>query len=178
MAEEAPAAAPAESPPQQKKKLPVKTIGIVLALLVVEGVVVVGAMTMLGGPSRVKGQDLAHSVDDTANELHEVLIVSDRFPNHSTGRVWLWDTEVQIKVKEKDLEYVKKTLEERNAEIKTGVSQIVRLAHHNHLKEPNLETLTRQFLEYLRTVFGADADGEQRVQAVLIPKCVGFPTDF
>lgn len=177
MAEEAPEAAPAETQPE-KKKLPVKTIGIVLALLVVEGVAVVGAMSMLGGPGHVQGQDIAHSSDDTANQLHELLIVSDRFPNHSTGRVWLWDTEVQIKVKKKDLDFVQKTLEERNAEVKTGVSQIIRLAHHNHLKEPNLETLTRQLLEYLRTVFGANADGEQRVQAVLIPKCVGFPTDF
>lgn len=164
-----------EAPP--KKKLPIKTIGIVLGLLIAEAVGVVMVVSMWSGPAKVQGKGIAPE-EDSLEQTSEVLIVGDRFPNHHTGRVWIWDTEIQVKVKQKHLEYTERVLEERAAEIKTGVSQIFRTAHHNHLTEPNLETLTRQLTEYLRGVFGHDADGNQRVMNVLVPKCVGFPADF
>jgi hypothetical protein len=173
----APAAPAAEAAPA-KKKPPIKTIGIVLALLVVEGAVVFFVASKLGGPTKAEGQEIVHEEDPSLDETAEVQIVADRFPNHNTGRVWLWDTEVQIKVKQRYLEEVQGVLEERAAEIRTGVSQIVRNAHHNHLKEPTLETLNRQMLTYLRGVFGQDPEGRERVEQVLIPKCVGFPSDF
>ena len=160
-----------------KKKLPIKTVGLVLALLIAEAVGVVTVVSMWGGPGEVHGKGIAPE-DDTLEQTSEVMIVSDRFPNHHTGRVWIWDTEIQIKVKQKHLEYAERILAERAAEVKTGVSQIYRTAHHNHLTEPNLETLTRQLTEYLRGVFGHDADGDPRVLSVLVPKCVGFPADF
>jgi len=161
--------------PQKKSK---KTVVVVLGLLAAEAVVVVAVFMLWVQPGEVRGQDITVSADDHLNQLSEVLIVNDRFPNHHTGRVWLWDTEVQIQVRQKHVEYVRRVLEERNAEIKTGVSQIIRTAHHNHMKEPNLETLTRQLQTFLRQTFGEDASGDQRVVNVLIPKCVGFPADF
>lgn len=178
MADEAPKSPEQEGDQGKKKGLPLKAIIIVLVLLVGEAAGVIVAMSMLGKPSAVQGHGIETTHEDLENTLHEVLIVGDRFPNHHTGRVWLWETEVQMTVKEKHLLAVEETLEARAAEIKTGISQIIRTAHHNHLKEPNLETLTRQFREFLRQIFGDDAEGEPRVQAVLIPKCVGFPADF
>lgn len=174
----APPAAPAAEATPAKKKPPIKTIGIVLALLVVEGAVVFFAASKLGGPSRAEGQEIVHAEDASLEETAEVQIVADRFPNHNTGRAWLWDTEVQVKVKQRHLEEVQRIQSERAAELRTGVSQIVRNAHHNHLKEPTLDTLNRQMLTYLRGVFGQDPEGRERVEQVLIPKCVGFPSDF
>lgn len=172
----APAPAPDAAP--EKKKPPIKTIGIVLALLVIEGVAVFFVVSKLGGPKKAEGQEIVHTEDAALEHTGEVQIVADRFPNHNTGRVWLWETEVQIKVKQRHLEEVQKVLEERAAEIRTGVSQIIRNAHHNHLKEPTLDTLNRQILTYLRGVFAQDPEGRERVEQVLIPKCVGFPADF
>lgn len=179
MAEEKGAAPAApESTEPAKKKPPIKTIAIVLVLLVVEAVVVFLVVGMVGGPGKAKGEEIVHTEEDAVEQTTEVQLVADRFPNHNTGRVWLWDTEVQIKIHQRDLESVEQTIAERSAEIRTGISQIVRTAHHNHLKEPNLETLTRQITAYLRGVFGQDGEGRERVVAVLLPKCVGFPADF
>lgn len=168
--------AAAEQP--AKKKLPIKAMLIVLGLLVAEAVVVVGVVSMGGPPAEVKGGVIDLAPADTLEATGELLIVRDKFPNHSTGRVWLWDLEVQVQVKVKHREHVEKVLDERGAEIKTGISRILRNAHQNHLQEPNLETVTRQFAQYLRTVFGKDPDGEERVQEVLLPQLVGFPADF
>ena len=162
----------------KKKGLPLKTIIVVLGLLIAEGAVVVGFVMFSGSPETVQGGELELTPIDELESVSELMIVRDKFPNHHTGRVWLWDIEVQVQVKQKHRERVEKVLQDRGAEIKTGISQIIRTAHQNHLQEPNLETLTRQLTQYLREVFGADADGEPRIQRVLLPNCVGFPADF
>ncbi|MEC9373594.1 MAG: hypothetical protein VYC34_07110 [Planctomycetota bacterium] len=159
-------------------KLPLKTMLVILGLLVAEGVAVVGVLSVWGQPSEVQGKELADTQAAAGEQMVEVLIVNDKFPNHHTGRVWLWEAEIQIKVQEKNLDYVSRTVEDRNAEIKSAIAKLFRTAHHNHLKEPNLETITRQLETLLREIFGRDADGQERVVAVLIPKCVGFPADF
>jgi len=160
------------------KKLPIKTIIVVLGLLVVEGAGVVALMKILGKPGAVKAGEASQLVLDDGEQKSELLIVEDRFPNHQTGRVWLWETEVQVQVKQKHLEYVERVLEERQAEIKTGISAIWRNAHQRHLTEPSLDTLNRQVTSYLNEIFGHDSESEPRIARVLLPKCVGFPADF
>jgi len=163
---------------EKKKGLPIKTILVVLVLLVVEAVAVVAVVSMGGPPAAVKGGELEITPADEMEATSEVLILHDKFPNHSTGRVWLWDIEVQVQVKQKNREHIENVLEERKAEIQTGISQIVRNAHQNQLNEPNLETMSRQLAQYLRDVFGEDGDGDSRIVKVLLPKFVGFPADF
>lgn len=165
-----------EAPKEKSGKIGLKTIVLVAALLGGEAAVVGVAMTMWAGPGEVQAE-IVETDDAGAENISELLIVSDRFPNHQSGKIWLWDTEIQIQVKQKNMEYVERILEERNAEIKTGISTLWRNAHHRYLTEPNLETMTRQLDEYLNTVFGEDANGDPRVYKVLIPRCVGMPTD-
>jgi hypothetical protein len=162
----------------QKKRLPLKTLLLILGLLAGEAVAVFVIASMWAAPAKVEAGGVAQIETQTLEQLNELLIVEDRFPNHQTGRVWLWDTEVQVQVKQKHLDYVERVLEERRAEIKTGISQIWRNAHQRHLTEPDLATLNRQTATYLNDIFGADSEGETRIQRVLIPKCVGFPADF
>jgi len=161
-----------------KKKPPFKMIVMILGLMAAEAVAVVLVLNMLSGPAPVQAEGLSETPADALQQITEVLIVDDRFPNHQTGRVWLWETEVQMQVRQKNLDYVQRVLEDRSAEIKTGVAQIVRTSHHKHLTEPNLDTLNRQIEQYLRDVFEYDGEGKPRVEKVLIPKCVGFPADF
>jgi hypothetical protein len=167
-----------EEATSQPKKLPLKVIALILGLLIAEAGIVLALAHMWGKPSEVQGADVQSLAVDQLEQTLELLVVEDRFPNHQTGRVWLWETEIQIQVRQKHREYVERMLEERRAEIKTGVSQIWRNAHQRHLTEPNLETLNRQVSTFLHQLFGQDSQGEQRVQRVLIPKCVGFPADF
>ncbi|MDX2114384.1 MAG: hypothetical protein SFZ24_02015 [Planctomycetota bacterium] len=213
MAEKAPAPAPAPAaeaaPP--KKGLPVKTIAAVAVLLVVEAVVVIGVVKVLGKPSEVKGVELEHAEHDDSAMLVEIPLLHEKFTNNSSGRVWMWDTEVILKVKKKHAGEpeaeggekkddghgggkeeaadahaaekpagmtVREEMKQRMAEIRTGVGAIVSAAQHPYFTEPGRETLSRQILEYLRGVFGQDAEGHERIEEVLIPRCLGFPADY
>ena len=161
-----------------KKKLPLKMMLMIVGLMIAEGAGVFVVLNMMSGPPEVQAEGIAQDPTDALEQIREVLIVDDRFPNHQSGRVWLWETEIQIQVRQKNLAYVERVLEERAAEVKTGVAQIIRTSHHKHLTEPNLDTLNRQVEQYLRDVFEYDGEGKPRVERVLIPKCVGFPADF
>lgn len=199
---------PADKAPDQvdppKKGLSMKTIVAVLVMLVVEGVVIVGAVTMFGRPSEVKGVGLDHGHDDAQDALVEIPVLVEKFTNSASGRVWIWDTEIVMVVKEKHAgpdpnakegegdghgggggtkdEHaaggVRAELLARRAQVRTGIGAIFSSAQQSYFTEPGRETLSRQTLAYLREVFGKDAEGHERVEAVLIPKCLGFPADY
>lgn len=201
----APAAPAAEAP---KKGLPIKTIGAVAVMLIVEAVGIIGVVKMMGGPSEVKGVGLEHEEHDEGDMLVEVPVLHEKFTNASSGRMWMWDTEVIMQAKKKhageevaegdkggdghgggheapagDAAHhagptLREELKMRQAEIRTGIGAIMSSAQHAYYTEPGRETLSRQILEYLRKAFGQDAEGNERVHEVLIPKCLGFPADY
>lgn len=206
---EAPAPAPSEAAPK-KGGLPVKTIGLILGLLVAEGAGIFVLMNMLGKPSEVKATEMHDDHDSEKDKLVELPVLSERFTNNSSGRMFVWDIEILIKSKTKhagDVSVLAKDakakpakdahgaeggaeghgppamgvaeeLKARLAEIRTGIGSIIASAQHPYFTEPGRETLSRQILEYLRGAFKQDPQGEERVQAVLIPKCLGYPSDF
>ncbi|MBN8645061.1 MAG: hypothetical protein J0L61_07445 [Planctomycetes bacterium] len=206
-------AAPAPEAKAEPKKggLPMKTIGMIVGLLVAEGAGIYLLMSMMGKPSEVKATELHEDHDAEGEKLVELPVLSERFTNTSSGRLFVWDLELLVKVKTKhagDVSVLAKGAKEapkkddhgggggekgaahepsigvaeelkaRVAEIRTGIGTIVASAQHPYFTEPGRETLTRQILEYLQEVFKQDPQGEQRIQAVLIPKCLGFPSDF
>lgn len=160
------------------RKLPIKMIAIILVMMIAEAGVIVGAVMFLGQPSPVQGVALDSDPSADLEKMHEVPILQDKFANNSTGRLWYWDTEVLVKCKQKHLAAVQSELEDRAAEIRTGIGAVLAGAQHSYFNEPGRETLSRQLLEYLRGVFGQDAEGEERIADVLIPKCIGFPADY
>lgn len=101
MAAEAPAE-PAKAPEPAKGGLPVKTIAVVLVLLVLEAVGVVAFLTMFGKPSEVKGVGLEEDHHAETDQLVEIPVVSEKFTNSSSGRVWVWNTEIVAVVKKKN----------------------------------------------------------------------------
>jgi hypothetical protein len=155
-----------------------------------------------GGPSEVKGLGITHAGPDAGDTTVEIPLLHEKFTNGSSGRVWIWDTEIIIKAKQRhagDPEAdgdgkdkggkgdkgakagamtVREEMKARTAEIRTGIGAIMSSAQHNYFTEPGRETLSRQVLEYLRRVFGVDAEGNDRIQEVLIPRCLGFPADY
>ncbi|MEQ9616909.1 MAG: hypothetical protein RLN60_02620 [Phycisphaerales bacterium] len=160
----------------EKKGLPVKTIVIILVMMVAEAAVIVGAVTMLGKPSDVQALGLAQ--EDPLEEIVEIPVLSERFVNKSTGRAWLWDTEIVIKSKQRHADQVRGLIESRRNEIRTAVNSIWATAQDAYFHEPGRATLTRQVLEYFHDTFGEDPVTEEPlVKGVLIPKCLGFPSD-
>lgn len=197
-------AAPAHA---AKKSLPVKTIGAVAVMLVVEAVLIVGALKFFGSPSEVRGVGLEHAEHDEGAQLVEIPLLHEKFTNNSSGRMWIWDAEIIVKAKkmhagEPEAEdakagggghgdaaaehgaghaegpTVRDEMKARMAEIRTGVAAILASAQHSYFTEPGRETLSRQILEYLRKVFGPDPEGHERIEDVLIPRCLGLPADY
>jgi len=166
---------PQESAPE-KKGLPIKTIVIILVMMVVEAGVIVGALMMVGKPSDVKAIGLAEA--DPMEQVVEIPVLSERFVNKSTGRAWLWDTEIVVKVKARDAEQIRGMIEQRRNEIRTSINSIWATAQDAYFHEPGRATLTRQVLEYFHEMFGEDPVTEEPlITGVLIPKCLGYPSD-
>ncbi len=161
-----------------KKKLPIKTVGAVAGVMIVEAAVLVAVLGMTD-PSKGEAAESAHTLlSDEGEQTLEVLIAEEKFQNLQTGRVWIWDAAVYVQVKSKNAGQIEQTLERRNAEIKEGLSQIFSRAQHAQLKEPDRQTLNRQITTFLEGVFGTDGEGKSPIERVLIPKCRGFPADF
>ncbi len=162
----------ATAPPA--RGLPLKTVLVVAAIMLTEAagvILLVGAL----GPKPEEAAAEIHGDDHEVLEGSvEIQLVDERFQNMQTGRVWSWEIGVFLKVKKKHAEFITRQLEDRNAEIKEGVSQIIRRAQHSHLKEPELTTLNRQIRAFLDKTLGTDADGQSRIERVMIPKCKGI----
>jgi flagellar basal body-associated protein FliL len=172
-----PAAEPAADA-KTKKKSPVKLFAIVGVLMAAQA----GAIVMIMGATSPKVAvakdvklDDAHKHDDEATV--EISLVDDRFQNMQTGRVWIWDTEIALQVKDKHQKAVEAMLEKRGAEIREGIATIFRKAQHSQLREPGLESLNHVVLNYLNSLAGKDAENEERIKRVLIPKCKGYPAE-
>lgn len=168
----------ASSEPAKKGGIGLKTIVVILMMLVGEAAVIVGVIMFLGKPSEVQGSGLVYDDSAEGEKPVEVPVLHEKFTNNSTGRIWVWDTEILVQVKAKHQLGVQTELESRLAEIRTGLSSIWAGAQHAYFNEPGRETLSRQATAYLRGIFGKDPTGEDRIQAVLIPKSIGFPADY
>ncbi len=183
MSDKKPKEAPAEAPKEAdaapaKKGPPIKLIGMVAALMLVEAVAVYFLVSMTGPKPVQAAETKLHEGHDKDHEAFvEVPLVEERFQNMQSGRAYIWDMSIVLKVNAKDEELVTKTLERRAAEVKEGVALIVRRSPHTHLLEPGLEALNRQLLSYLNTVVEHDAEDKPRIQRILIPKCKGFPAE-
>ncbi len=171
-AEQAPAAAPENKP--QARKLPLKGPLIVSAIMLAEAAGVVFLVGALGPKPQEAAAEVHGNEHEALQGSIEIQLVDERFQNMQSGRVWSWEIGVFLKVKKKHEEFVTRQLEERNAEIKEGVSQIIRRAQHVHLKEPELTTLNRQIRAFLDKALGTDAEGNSRIERVMIPKCKGI----
>lgn len=167
------------SPEGGEKKKGGKMLPIIVgALMLVEGVAVFGAVKVLGGGPKNADASEVEGAEAAAEEAPtELELVKDSFQNMQTGRVWEWKVEIYLRVRAKNVDEVKRVQERDAATIKEGVAMIFRRASDRHLREPGLETITRQITAYINEIFGSDADGIPRVERVIIPECKGFPAD-
>ncbi len=172
----APAPAPEASAP--KKKSPIVMIGVVGVIMVVEAVAVFFVFSAMGPKKAHADVPVADAKHDEGEEIVEIKVVDDKFQNLQQGKVWFWDTSVFVQVKQKNAEHVEALLGKREAEIHEGLSQIMGRAQPAQLKEPERQTLNRQFGGFLDKVLGKDAEGHSYVERVLIPRCRGIPGEF
>ncbi len=179
--EEKPAPAPAvegANAGAKKGGLPIKTIGAVAVIMVIEAVAVFFIFSKLGPKPVAANVPSAEIHADESQELQELPVLSDKFQNHQQGKVWFWDLQIVAQVKNKNAESVAGHLEARAAEIQEGIGQIIGRAQPAQLKEPDRQTIVRQVTAYLNQLMGNDAEGHGLVERVLIPRCRGVPGEF
>jgi len=155
-----------------------KMIIIIAVIMVVEGAAVFFLVNMMSGPKGAMASEMALLEGTGEDAPVEIGLVEDeRFQNMSTGHVWEWRVEIVLRARQKNEAHIE-TIKERDAALlKEGVALIFRRAQDRHLREPGLETITRQLTTYINEVFGVDADGMPRVDRVIIPECKGFRSD-
>ena len=172
MAEEAQAA-------QGSKKMSLKTFLILAAVLLIEALGFTAAYLLWGGPAKVGAATTAEDAEAIKNQLVEELVVTGKFQNIKSNRSYLYDTEVYIKVRQKDQKTIKEELESKRAAITMAIATIIRSAEPVHLDEPKLATVTRQIKAALEGLLSGDAEtGKSRVAHVSIPKFIRYRSDL
>jgi flagellar basal body-associated protein FliL len=169
-------APPADAAP--KKKSPVMMIAIVGAVMVIEAGAIFAVVGMTGGgASEATAQGIEEHGHDDSNEFVELPLVSDKFQNMQTGKTWIWNAEIVLRVKKKHEAAVSAAIQSKSAEILEGISMIFSRAQISQLKEPSRQTINRQITAFLNKAIGPDAEDHPQVDRVLFPKFVGFETD-
>ncbi len=161
-----------------KKKLPLKTLLILGAVLVIEGVIIAGVFMVMGQPADVKAEAAAQDEAAIAEEPVEELVVEEKFPNTKRGRTFLYDTQVYVVVRRKHQETIRTHLDEMAAQISGDIRTIISRAEPNHLLEPTLATINRQIKAALDERLGRDEEGHSRIVQVVITKFTQFRADL
>jgi len=171
----APAAKESEAP--KKGGLPIKTIGVVGTVMILEAVGIFMLMKAVK-PKQAHGEvNPAQVVNAEGEKTVELKVVDDKFQNLQSGKVWLWDLSVFVVTKQKNKDLVEKRLAQRANEITEEFTRIVGKSQHAQLKEPERQTLNRQFSAVVSKLFEANEKGESPIERVIIPKCRGFPLE-
>ena len=196
-------------------KLPVLLGGV----MVIEAVVLFGALKMFGGGAApVAGAELhadaksEHGDDDeeaapaaaaegghgegkegpaaivyAAKRKYTLPVLEFRAPNKVSGRMFLYDVQIECQVLGINVPKVKAKLEARKALISDRIRTIIAQSDPEKLNgqtEPGLETLKRQVKYQLEEIVdpkgtGSEGHGsEGMIDEVLIARCIPFRADF
>ena len=152
---------------------------MVVGILVVEALVIVGAMKLLGGPAAVHAEEAhADPADLDAEQVVELQVLDDSLANSRSGATYLYDTEIYVQVRKKHSERVQAYLEQFRNEIKAEITAIWRTSEPQHFQEPKLDNLTRKLQSLLGDRLGPDsATNEPIVIKCVIVMQTGFRID-
>jgi flagellar basal body-associated protein FliL len=169
MANEKPAAAPApagkdEAAPPKKGTLKIAIAAMIVVLLEVGTVFV--TMKVSGGPKTVIAEPTATAPAEKIEKDTEVKLIDAKLPNIQSGKIYMYDLQVVVKVLEKNKEKITDLFAEKEAEIRDHVRTIIASADPQALAEPGLETLRRQINYQLEQDLG-----KELIKEVLLPKC-------
>lgn len=144
------------------------TLGIVGAIMLLEGVGVVVAVKMTGH-SPATGE-AAQGVQDPAQRLEQMdaelgLVDCDAI-NRKSGHPVVVHVSLSVRVAPANQEHAGRLIAKRQDTLKDRVQMILRRADPQYLNEPNLDTIKRQIKHELDAILG----DEELVLEVLIPQ--------
>jgi flagellar basal body-associated protein FliL len=165
--------------PAKKSK---KTVIVIASILLVEAVVIVGAMKFFlkGHATEASAVELPHGGEASSDDekIVETLVLNAKLPNNKSGVTYIYATEIYVQVKKRYLERVKSEIEQFQNEIKADITAIWRTAEPQNFQEPKLENLTRKVYALLNERFGMNKEhNEAIVSKVVIVMSTGFRID-
>ncbi|MEM6392312.1 MAG: flagellar basal body-associated FliL family protein [Planctomycetota bacterium] len=163
---------------QPKKKFPLKMAIVLAAVMIVEGLAIGIAFWVAGGPSEVEATTAFDDPEAEENRPTILLVTSGKYQNTRSGQPFLYDTEIQVSVKNKHADLVQEKVTNLEPMISDRVVTIFRRAEPAHLNEPERQTLKRQLKATLNDILGNSPDGEPFVIEVLISNMKQFSTDI
>lgn len=140
-------------------------LGIYLAMRMFEPQPVDAAK--LGGMKNPDG-------DSPYGNLVEVLVGEFKAPWSKSGRTFLFEVSVAVRVSDKAKETVSKKLADNQSLISDRIVRIIRSAELHQLEEDGLETIRRQIKYALDSIVG----DETAIVEVLIPRYIKFRADY
>ena len=165
-------------------KLPVLLGGV----MVIEAVALFAGFKMLGGsPEAAHADEAVVEYDDHGNpieshadgdplEMTEVEVGFFRSPNRLSGRTYVYNVEISVRVKADVQEKSVEKIAGSTALIKDRMNRIIASLDPEKLNgaaEPGLETLRRQVKYQLDLILG-----EGLIEEVLIPQCIPYRADY
>jgi flagellar basal body-associated protein FliL len=95
------------------------------------------------------GDAAVHTTGDAEVELAEI-----QAPNLKSGRTYVYDLAMVARVRSSNVARFKTLKQQKENEIKARLTEIIRCASPEHLKEDRLQTIRRQALHVLSEVLG------------------------
>lgn len=151
-----------------KRKLPMKTLLLVLGVVLLEGGTIAVFMAFKGGPAHAEagGHTPIMPTVTPSQEMVEVVLVQDfRVGNYVAGRSQITVTlEVTAKVdKSKEAELVARVTKHKT-EIKDTIRTLIASAEPSNLKDPKLQVVKREIKAGLEKIVG-----EGLLDEILLP---------
>jgi len=170
-------------PETEKSKVPMKAVGIVVAVLMLQWGSLVGLYFFMGAPAPVaaeatsgsEGGEHGEAAGDVPLDLPvEVMVSAEKFPNTRTGRTYVYDAELYVVAQRKYQQRLEPQVKNMSAQISEDIREIVSRADRATLNEPTLATIKRQIKNRLDERFGRDEQGNSIIEQIVIKKFTEF----
>lgn len=164
-----------EKKDQPKAKLPLKTLIIIAAVLVLEGGLISMFWILKGGPAPAEATDpITQTEQNVNNNFAEVVMAKDfQVDNYMAGRTRMIVTiEVAAKVEGVNKEKLQKEVDEHSKEILNCIRILISSAQPDQIKDPRLEVIKRGIQKGVEEIVG-----EGIIQEILLPVWQTYITD-
>ena len=173
MAEDAPANSAEQKP---KKKLPIKTIIVILSVMLLEGGTITFFKVAHDGPQPAQATDpIAPTEKAPGKDMVEVVLADNmNVDNYSMGaKARLVITlEVVARAQRTDEPQLTQSVTDNGTAIKDKIRTMVSSAEPTHIRDAKLEVIKREIKTGVETIIG-----EGIIKEILLPVWQSYPAD-
>ncbi len=159
-----------------KRKLPLKTIIVILGVLLLEGGTIGVFMAFKGGPSEAgaSNESIVETQDPTEKQMAEVVLAEDfTIDNYTAGRSRIViRCGVAAKVSLENQLKLQELVTAHKTEIKDTIRTLVSSAQPDHLRDSKKQVIKREIKTGMEDIIG-----EGLIEDILLPDWQSFQQD-